>query len=73
MLVSTAIRAMKVERCRLRTIRNLDNEDPALLSYHLNDLLWQTRFFHATDPRDRLFELMVIAVCGRASCWKSTT
>jgi hypothetical protein len=58
MQVSAAVKAEKVERCRLRTIKYLDNEDPALLPYHLNDLLWQTRFFHVTDPRDRLYGLM---------------
>ena len=67
MLVCAAVKAERIQRCRMRTIRHCQNEDAALLPFHLMDLLWQTRFFEATtDPRDRLYGLLgMVSGCLR--------
>jgi hypothetical protein len=58
MQICAAVRAEKIQLCRVRTIRHRQNEDAALLPFHLLDLLIQTRFFEVTDPRDRLYGLL---------------
>ncbi|KAI1463434.1 heterokaryon incompatibility protein-domain-containing protein [Daldinia caldariorum] len=57
--LSGAARADSVRMCWLR-VRNARSEEKPSRSIHLElaDLLWQTRFFGKSEPRDRLYGIL---------------
>ncbi|KAI1805391.1 heterokaryon incompatibility protein-domain-containing protein [Daldinia bambusicola] len=57
--LSGAARADSVRTCWLR-VRNARSEEKPSRSIHLElaDLLWQTRFFGKSEPRDRLYGIL---------------
>ncbi|KAI0835879.1 heterokaryon incompatibility protein-domain-containing protein [Hypoxylon sp. FL0890] len=57
--LSNAARMDRVQRCWLRTRgAGLQEETRSPLHFELADLLWQTRFFEWTEPRDRLYGII---------------
>ncbi|KAI8957047.1 heterokaryon incompatibility protein-domain-containing protein [Daldinia sp. FL1419] len=57
--LSGASRADSIQRCWIR-VRTAKSQDTQRQSIHLElaDLLWQTRFFEKTEPRDRLYGIL---------------
>ncbi|KAI2777993.1 heterokaryon incompatibility protein-domain-containing protein [Daldinia loculata] len=57
--LSGASRADSIQRCWIR-VRTARSQDRSRQPIHLElaDLLWQTRFFEKTEPRDRLYGIL---------------
>ncbi|KAI2463397.1 heterokaryon incompatibility protein-domain-containing protein [Annulohypoxylon bovei var. microspora] len=57
--LSGAGRADRVQRCWMRARgENFQEEHRSPIHFELVDLLWQTRFYEWTEPRDRLYGIL---------------